>query len=286
MMAQALAPANSLSAKPTAAARIAPLTRAEIDALAREEWKRLLAFLETLGADDWGKATMCTAWTVRDMVAHQAGAFAAYASFGEFRRQYLNLPPKGRLPEDVINEIQIADRQHKTNAELIAEIRDKGPRTIKNRQRMPFFLRAISIPRPDGTKLNLGYMLDVIYARDTWMHRLDLARATNREMQLTREHDGRIVELVMRDVNALLAPKLGNGALDIELTGIAGGAWRLGDSHASLGMTPTATLRMDALEFNIYASGRCTYEQVRAKAVISGDTAFAEKLLRQISILY
>jgi uncharacterized protein (TIGR03083 family) len=272
---------TNFSAKLSDAARIAPLTRAEIDSLAREEWKRLLAFLETLDTDDWQKPTMCTAWTVRDMTAHQAGAYAAYASFQEFRRQYLNLPPKGRLPEDVINEIQIADRQHKTNAELISEIRERGPRTIANRQRIPFFLRAVSFPRPDGTKLYMSYMLDVIYTRDTWMHRVDLARATNREMKLTREHDGRIVELVMRDVNALLAPKVGADSIVMELTGIAGGAWRIGKAAA-----PRATISMDALHFNIYASGRYTYAQALTSTVLSGDRAFAENALKHISVLY
>ena len=286
MLAQTFDATHSSPANVADAARIAPIARAEIDSLAFEEWKRLLAFIETLDADDWSKPTMCTAWNVRDMVAHQAGAYAAYASFAEFKRQYLSPPPKGRMPEDVINEIQIADRQHKTNAELISEIREKGARTIANRHRVPFFLRALTLPRPDGTKLNLGYLLDVIYARDTWMHRVDLARATNREMKLTREHDGRIVELVMRDVNELLAPKLGSDSIVIELTSIAGNTWRIGNSHAPLGATALATIQMDALDFNIYASGRMTYEQARAQTVIQGDRAFAENALKQISVIY
>ena len=263
------------------AAQIAPIAREEVDVLAIEEWKRLLAFADTFQADDWSKPTMCTEWTVRDMMAHQAGAYATYSSFSEFRRQYLNPPQKGRLPEDVINAIQIADRKNKTNAELIQEIREKGPHTIKNRHRIPFFMRAIGLPRPDGSKLYWSYMLDVIYSRDTWMHRVDLARATNREMKMTREHDGRMVALVMRDVNTQLAPKVGNDALDIELTGIAGGAWRIGNASNA-----RATIRMDAVEFNIYASGRSTFEQARTKCVITGDTAYAEKLMRQISVLY
>ncbi len=263
------------------AAQIAPIAREEVDVLAIEEWKRLLAFAETFQADDWSKPTMCTEWTVRDMMAHQAGAYATYSSFSEFRRQYLNPPQKGRLPEDVINAIQIADRKNKSNAELIQEIREKGPHTIKNRHRIPFFMRAVFLPRPDGSKLYLSYMLDVIYSRDTWMHRVDLARATHREMKMTREHDGRMVALVMRDVNTQLAPKVGGDALDIELTGLAGGVWRIGNAANA-----RATICMDAVEFNIYASGRSTYEQARAKCVFTGDTAFAENLLRQVSVLY
>jgi hypothetical protein len=39
----------------------------------------------------------------------------------------------------------------------------------------------------------MGYLLDTILTRDTWMHRVDIARATGRELALTAEHDGRIV---------------------------------------------------------------------------------------------
>lgn len=246
------------------AAHIAPLTREEVDALAREAWKRLLDVVEALAPDDWSKPTPCTAWTVRDMVAHQAGAYAAYASFAEFRRQYFAMPPKGRLPEDVINEI-----------------REKGPRTITNRQRIPFFLRAITIPHPASGKLNLGYLLDVIFTRDTWMHRLDLVRATDREMKLTRAHDGRIVELVVRDVNALLAPGLGEDSLTLELGGVAGGAWLIGSN-----VNPRAGIWLDALDFNIFASGRYTFEQVRTKALIEGDREFGGQALRRVSVSY
>lgn len=286
-MIQPLTTNNATETEPLSdAARIAPLTRVEVETLALQEWRRLLHTLETLQEDDWNQPTPCTAWTVRDMVAHQAGAYAAFNSFSEFRRQYFVPPPKGRLPEDLINEIQIADRQRKTNAELIAEIREKGARTIANRQRIPFFLRAVSTGRPDGTKLNLGHLLDVIFTRDTWMHRLDLSRATHRAMNLTRDHDGRIVELVMRDVNTLLLPKLGGQLLVIELTGVAGGTWRIGAVHPSSSATPRATIRMDALDFNIYASGRFSFQEARAHVLLDGDHVLGENILRQISILY
>ena len=48
----------------------------------------------------------------------------------------------------------------------------------------------------------MGYLVDIILTRDTWMHRVDIARATGRPMELTAEHDGRIVADVVRRVGA------------------------------------------------------------------------------------
>ena len=56
------------------AADIPKLTHAEAGVLAREELTRFLHLLETLDSDDWNQPTYCTQWTVRDMLAHQAGA--------------------------------------------------------------------------------------------------------------------------------------------------------------------------------------------------------------------
>lgn len=42
-------------------------------ALAREERAELAAFLATLAPEDWDAPTLCSAWTVRDVVAHVIG---------------------------------------------------------------------------------------------------------------------------------------------------------------------------------------------------------------------
>ena len=45
----------------------------------------------------------------------------------------------------------------------------------------------------------IGFVTDVILTRDPWMHRVDLARATGRAMALTADHDGVIVDDVVRE---------------------------------------------------------------------------------------
>ena len=42
-------------------------------------------------------------------------------------------------------------------------------------------------------RLSLGELVDVVYTRDVWIHRVDVATAAGRTMVLTDDHDGRIV---------------------------------------------------------------------------------------------
>jgi uncharacterized protein (TIGR03083 family) len=120
----------------------------------------------------------------------------------------------------------------------------------------------------------------VIHSRDTWMHRLDICRATGNAFEQTAAHDGRIAELVMRDLAEVFSRKIGGPALLFELTGIAGGDWNIGHGE------PAAVIRMDVLDFNIFASGRYSYERARPLATITGDVRAAEKALQQILVLY
>ena len=53
------------------------VTADEAFTLLSTEFGRFDRLLETLEADDWGKPTACTAWTVRAMLAHQAGGYAS-----------------------------------------------------------------------------------------------------------------------------------------------------------------------------------------------------------------
>jgi uncharacterized protein (TIGR03083 family) len=263
------------------AAHIPAVWRAEVRALAEAEVDRFLALVEALGADDWSKPTACTLWNVGQILAHQAGAYAGWASGREFRRQFSVRPARGQLTEDALSARQVADRAGKTPAELIAELRAAAPRAIANRQRVPLPLRLLGQPHPVAGFLCLAHLLDVTYTRDTWMHRLDVSRATDRPMRLSREHDGRIVALVVRDLARPLAAKLGGQSVVFELSGAAGGAWRIGAAP-----TPGVTIRMDALDFNILASGRFSYAEGRARAALEGDIALGERALRESKVLY
>jgi hypothetical protein len=110
-----------------------------------------------------------------------------------------------------------------------------------------------------------------------WMHRVDICRATGREMPLDASHDGRMVALIVRDLAEKSERGLQGRSAVLKLTGPAGGSYQLG-SNAS----PTAAIEMDTLAFCILTSGRETAANVLAgqQCSISGDTAFGEDVVR------
>ncbi len=92
----------------------------------------------------------------------------------------------------------------------------------------------------------LGYLIDIIYLRDLWMHRVDLVRAVGRPFELSSAHDGRIVS----DVAYEWARRHGK-AFVLELTGPAGGTY----SHDSTSSEATH-VSLDAVEFSRALAGR------------------------------
>jgi uncharacterized protein (TIGR03083 family) len=272
----------TLTVSPTVplAASIPYVTAGEAFMLLQTSFERFRQLLASLEPTDWNKPTACTAWNVHDMVAHQAGGYASGTSYREMFRQYSSIPKPGQLPEDAVNNLQVSERREKSPAALITELEQVGPVAIQKWAYQFRFAKLITIPHPVPGSLSLRHLMWVIHSRDTWMHRLDICRATGRKFEQTTEHDGRIAALVMLDVEKALSKKLGGRALIFELSGVAGGAWKIGAGQ------PAVTVVMDALDFNIFVSGRYSFSEARSKMTLTGDTAFAEKLLKDLLILY
>lgn len=241
---------------------------------------RFLTLIESLNAHDWSKPTACTAWNIHDMVAHQAGGYASGTSYKEMIRQYTSKPKPGQLPEDAINDLQVGERKNKTPAELIAELKQVGEIAARNWAYGFRAIKPIATPHPIGGFMPIRHLMWVIHSRDTWMHRLDICRATNRPFEQTSEHDGRIVELVVLDTAKKLRKRLNGKAITLTLTGIAGGEWQIGDGE------PVSSLEMDALDFNIFVSGRFSYEEGMKRAKISGNKSLVENAFKDLLILY
>lgn len=286
MMAQAQSLLNDVEMRDDTldAAQIPALAHDEAGAMAREELNRFLALVESLSGDDWQQATDCTEWTVRDILAHQAGSYAGSASWSEFKRHMSAKPGPDQMQVDAINACQLADRAGHSPADLISELRRVGPKGINTRQRLPWLLRKLPIPfgPPLGT-VPIEYLTDLIFTRDTWMHRIDICRATDRPFLQTPEHDGRMVALVLRDLAQKLQKHLRGQSVIFDLTGPAGGRFRIGALAE-----PSAILKMDVLEFNRLASDRISAQEARAQGLvtISGDHSFAEQVLDQTSVPY
>lgn len=228
---------------------IPPIDRAEMRVLARTEYRRLIHLLDDLDDAEWELPTDCDDWTVHDIVAHLLGTAEANASVRENRRQIVSgqrLARRHGLDDiDGINRLQVEGRRHLAPAELRTALSRAAPRAVRGRYRTPRPLRRFRVPSPTGGSLSFGSLVDIVYTRDQWMHRIDVARATGRALELTAEHDGRIVADVVRQW------AVGHDQpFDLELTGPAGGSFRRG------GVAPR--FELDAVEFCRGLSGRAT----------------------------
>lgn len=234
-----------MNATPTARTEEPAMRHSDWMTAATEEYRRLGAVLAELADDDWRRPTDCTEWTVQQMVAHLVGAAKAGASIRELVHQARlgrQLRP-GEPGVDGMNAVQVQERAAATPDQLCRDLDTLGARGVRRRSGLPAPLRALPVPfgPPLGTK-PLGYLMGCIYTRDAWMHRVDITRATGRPLQLTADHDGRIVA----DVVTEWARTHGQ-PYRLELTGLAGGSWSQGDGEA---------LTLDAVEFCRIVSGR------------------------------
>lgn len=274
--------------QPISASAIARLSREEVIPLAREELARFLTLVETLSPDDWDRPTECSLWTVKDIVAHQASHVFGLTHYREMLDQFFPLnfreyTGKGMNNLDAANQRQVDQRASWTPEQIIAEIRDNSEASLTGRQRFPILLRWLRIGAPgyEG-RFSIGELIDNIYTRDMWMHRLDICHATGREMVQTADHDGRITALVVRDLDKHLSAKLNGRGLIYHLTGKAGGEWTVGGGSSS------AAVSLDVLDFHRLASGRISGQQALQQGLvkIEGDEALGSLAVHNTAVLY
>ncbi|HUQ64318.1 MAG TPA: maleylpyruvate isomerase family mycothiol-dependent enzyme [Acidimicrobiales bacterium] len=236
---------------------VARIERSEAPGLAAEEYQRLAALAAELSPDDWSRPTPdCPEWTVRDVLAHVAGSMAGTSLREGARQRKLaghRSKSSGRTFLDEMNELHIEDRARRNDAEIAIELQDRIRSAVNARRRVPGPLRRAPIPNTDG--LTLAQVVDVILTRDVWMHRVDVCRATDRQPELTAEHDGRLVADVVRD----WADRHGQ-PFTLRLSGTAGGMFM----RAGAG----PDLDLDAVEFCRILSGRLPGRGLLATQVV------------------
>lgn len=226
-----------------------PIDRTEMLVLARTEYRRVLELLDDLDDDEWSAPTDCEEWEVRDIVAHLIGNAVANASLRENRRQIVSgrrLARRHDLDDiDGINRLQVDGRRHLSPTELRHTLARAAPNAVRGRYRTPRVLRRLRAANPTGGTMTLGFLVDIVYTRDQWMHRIDIARATDRPIEVSADHDGRIVADVVRQW-----AQEHNEPIDLRLTGPAGHRFRRGQASESF--------ELDAVEFCRALSGRAS----------------------------
>jgi uncharacterized protein (TIGR03083 family) len=237
-----------MNATTTQVEQIPSLTRSDARALAQTENQRMVELLRGLRPEDWPKPTDCHLWDVRALSAHVLGGMEAFATVREFVHQMrAGKKAAGDGPFiDGMTAVQVRERAHLSAEQLVDRVAEVAPRAARGRGRVPAPFRRMPMKEEvngEQETWKMGYLLDVILTRDTWMHRVDIARATGHELVLTPDHDGRIVA----DVVAEWARRHGQ-PFRLTLSGPAGGSFVAGESDDEI--------EMDAVEFCRILSGR------------------------------
>ena len=212
----------------TTGPRRSALDRGVAMRLASAEYGRFLEQLRRLSPADWHKPTDCAAWDVRALVGHVVGMTEMSASFPEQLRQMRAAGKSDGVFIDALTALQVAKHSKDSPDQLVSRYAHVGPKAAKGRRRTPGFVRGRTMPVPQAVggveeSWTLGYLVDVILTRDTWMHRIDVARAAGQAVALTAEHDG----VLVADVVAEWAQRHGQPC-GLTLTGPAGGRWTFG----------------------------------------------------------
>jgi uncharacterized protein (TIGR03083 family) len=218
------------------------------------ELERAIALLTGLRVQDWSAPTECPGWDVLTMYRHVLGACEAGASMREnvrqLRRARTYRRRNGGPLEAALSAVQIEDRAGLDAEQVLQGLISIAPRTIRGRRRIPGFVRRrakLSVDGPVHERWTLGYLVDTIYLRDLWMHRIDVCRATSVPVELSAEHDGRIVA----DVVAEWARRHGR-PYRLCLTGPAGATFASTEGSAQ----GTESLTLDAIDFCRTLAGR------------------------------
>jgi uncharacterized protein (TIGR03083 family) len=232
---------------------IQALTHAEGMSLQAGELDRTLSLLRSLNDTEWATVTDCPGWDIRAMYQHVLGACEAGAAMREnihqLRRARAYRKANGGPLEAALSGVQVRERADMGPVQIVERMAAIAPKTLGGRTRTPAIMRnhfRMAIDGPVHETWKLGYLIDTIYLRDLWMHRIDVGHALSHPVELSPDHDGRIVV----DVVSEWARRHGQPFM-LELSGPAGGTFI---HHPDLPEAERLTL--DAVEFCRILAGR------------------------------
>src|ERR1700676_1399190 len=136
------------------------------------------------------------------MATHVLAMAESQASFRQFAHDFRAAGRRtGGKMIDAMTATQVGERSSLTPEAIISRRAAVAPRSVRAGRRTPAVMRwAVRMrqdPPFDTERWRFGYLVDTIFTRDTWMHRLDISRATGRPMVLGADHDGRLIDDVV-----------------------------------------------------------------------------------------
>jgi len=227
-------------------------------------WHDLLASIEGI---EWHRRTVCDEWDVADIAGHLIGQAEDVLRPWSFPRRYRKArrvyPEVVRIDAHMM--VQADEHRGTPPAELRTTFDRSWAKATRTIARYPEVIRRRSMTF-DGVTFSLGYIHDILLARDLWMHRDDVCRALGRPFD-PGPYGGELIAQVMYDV--IDGPFWGERpAVEVQLTGEGGGIYQLGRGE------PVGRAAVDAVGYMRTVSGRddapvVTGDPVAVEAVAS-----------------
>lgn len=220
--------------------------------IAANENELFAKLLHGLDGREWELPTDCELWTVRDIVAHMIGWGEALTSPREGVHQFVAARRRRRefgMVTDAQNQVQVDERRHLTIPELLATYESAADKLLRLRRRIGVVGKAIPLYNPLlGGLSNVGFAADAIFTRDTFMHRIDISRATGRDMVMGLHQDILVSDIVRDWARRTRLP------VRAELEGPGGGVFAHDDARI--------TIRATAIDFIRFFAGRASEDDL------------------------
>lgn len=233
--------------------------------IARSESDAFVAVLDRLVERLWAAPTDCEGWTVKDVASHVLGWAEFFTSLEEFPRQIRGTLARrkdfGNLL-DAQNQEQVEDRRFLAPEAILQRLKERMPRLCRVRARLAGVGRVVPLYYPPVGTATVAYLMNQIFTRDHFMHRIDITRAAGHPVDVNVADTVVVADLVTdwirrRRVDARVA-----------LTGRAGGEFVGGRGER-------AVITGDAIEFCRVLSGRAGPDVLE----LSGDRTAAQTWL-------
>ena len=244
----------------------------------------LIALLEELGPEDWGRSTDLEGWDVKAIASHVAHLESLLAD-GPHETAEIGDAPHVKGSMGQFTEIGVVTRRDREPATIIDEIR-----TMTNARQA-----ALAADPPDdaaaaapGVFGAIGWNMRTLLRNrplDVWMHEQDIRRAVGRPggmespgAQHTADYLSEAFGFV---VGKRVAPPAGTTAV-LEVAGSAPVAVQIGDDGRGVRLDavpqgPTVRLTMGREAFIVLAGGRRAAEP--GSVVVAGDAELGRRII-------
>ena len=259
-------------------------------------WDSIDALLDAVPESDWQAATPLPGWCVRAVVSHIIGTESFLEGIAPPEPD-IDVKALDHVRNDIgaMNECWVRQLSGESGSDVLARFRE-----ITNRRRD--VLSSMSdhdwnavTPTPAGMETYGRFMR--IRTFDCWMHEQDIRMALRRPSS-DAELAGPASRLSLDEVAATLGFVVGKLAqapdgsrIHFDLTGPLARSIRISvDGRAQLvedfgGLEPTATIRVDALQFTRLAGGRPMCPARTQDIQLDGDKDIAARIVERLNFV-